>query len=39
MTTGLDAAVLRISGAAATISDFTDPRLLDRLEREFVTRG
>ena len=35
MTTGLDAATLRGVGAAGTIADFTDPWLLEKLEREF----
>ena len=35
LLTGLDASALRAAGAADTIRDFTDPRLLARLEREF----
>jgi len=36
ITTGIDAATLRASGAAAAISDFTDSWLRARLEGEFV---
>lgn len=36
MLTGLDAATLRASGASATIRDYADPWLLEKLEREFV---
>ena len=34
--TSLDEAVLRAAGAAAVIRDFTDPWLVDKLDREFA---
>jgi HAD superfamily hydrolase (TIGR01509 family) len=38
MLTGLDAETLRASGASATIRDFTDSWLLEKLDREFIAR-
>ncbi len=36
MLTGLDEASLRGSGASSAIRDFTDSRLLEKLDREFI---